>query len=882
MCDIDQKAADLVHQINNRFDELKLLSNDELRYLIYNIQDEISQIDDKMSVLDNFLIEVYAIVKETARRFSCGDIEVTANRNDRLLAEKYDFILIEGDKAIYKNHWNAGEVEFIWNMVHYDEQLLGGIFLHYGKAIEMATGEGKTLVATLPVFLNALAKEGVHVMTVNDYLSKRDYQLTRPLYMLYGFSVGCIEFYEKTEIGRKEVYKADITFGKNSSFVFDYLFDNLAVDPKDCIQGKHNFAIIDEIDSILIDEADTPHVVAGGMPYNDGEIYKKYLPIINELIAIENESLYVIDKLNFKAEYTKEGKKWLSLKLNNKHLFRYSKTYQINNFESLSAQEKKHILENLRIKNVLEQLLKAFTLYERDVDYIVVSGEVKIIDQNTGRIKENSRWEHGLHTAIEVKENVNVKDDSDGLAVISLKNYFRLYSKVCGMSGTILPIKDELLDVYNLESSIIPTHSPLIRIDNPLRIFKTSGAKDNAIIRDVISNCKKGRPTLLGTLSLKRADILEKLLIDNDLKFNRLDARNTKDEAITVAKAGIRNTITLSTSVAGRGTDIKPSEDALNNGGLYVIGADLFGSARTVLQLKGRAGRQGNPGSSTFYASLEDTILGYLPKNKRSELFALTEGIDEDEISTDEIRDFFELAQLQRELNSRNKRIETAKKDDIVAPFRSIFYEKRKQLLLDSNYACFLVNQIISEIHPKLIEQSEKLIQSLYKNSRVLAKRSRRNNVNRKKILIPFTENLHPYTVLLDVDLMLTSEKYFIREFKRQNLLQIYDKLWKDFVLYIMGDLDQKEIEQLSNRYYKLMDSINSIICKRMIESHPTFDCDTLEHSETTIIRKLPNKGAYHNARLSHIFPENKCPCGSGLQYSKCHGKYSNQIRRRR
>ena len=882
MNEIEYKYGEIIQEINSIFAELKTLTGDELRERVDEIEKTVRVSKDKSKLMDALLPEVYAIVKETSRRISQGGIIVTANKNDKRLANDFDFVTIQDNKAIYKNQWDVDGVTYVWNMVHYDEQLLGGIHLHYGRAIEMATGEGKTLVATLPVFLNALSGEGVHIMTVNDYLSKRDCQVTRPLYMLYGLGVDCLEFYERDDCGRKNAYLSDITFGSNSSFVFDYLFDHLAVDPKKCVQAKLNYAIIDELDSILIDEADTPHIVAGGMPYFDGDIFKEHIDIVKELISSEMENLYVADKLSHKAQFTESGKVWLSQKLNIQDLFKYTKIYEIGNFETLPIEIKNQALRNIRIQNVLIQLLCALTVYERDVDYLITRDDtIKIIDQNTGRIKETSRWDGGLHTAIEVKECVPVHFDFDGIAVISLKNYYKLYSKISGMSGTVCPVMDELQQVYNLEAITIPTHLPVVREDYPLRIFKTQATKDQAILANILFNQNAGRPSLVGTLSLKRADEIERYLLEADIKFNRLDARTTKDEAMTVAQAGQGNTITLSTSVAGRGTDIKLSEDALRNGGLSIIGCDLFGSIRTDLQLRGRAGRQGNPGSSTFFASLEDDILAYLSHGERSELDEIAGKIEGDEVSCEEVRAYFKLAQSKREEIFRERRVAEARKDDIVAPHRARFYHQRNKVLFDAEYACDLVYRILRESNEDKLNDMDVNIHSLYEPTRVLVTRSKRNNMFRQKILISYSENKHPFALELDVDLMLTSEEYFKNEFKRQNLLQVYDRFWKDFVSYIRQNLDEKEISELSDRYNKMMSTINTIIVKRMTMSVPVFSVDSINKID---IEKVTKKRAKRENRKfpDKLTSEALCPCGSGILYHECHGKSGIHSPRRR
>ena len=460
---IKEDLLSIVKNINVHFSSIQSLSNDELRDKIAKIETLIANSNDKQEALDHFLPEVYAIVKETAHRLTMGDIIVSANPNDEYLSEFYDFVKIDSGKAVYRNKWSAGGQLMTWGMVHYDEQLMGGILLHYGYAVEMATGEGKTLVATLPVFLNALSHKGVHIMTVNDYLSKRDFEITRPIYMLYGLTADCIEYYSRFDRRRKSAYDADITFGTNSSFTFDYLKDHLEITPKACVQKDHYYAIIDELDSILIDDADEPHIVGGGNRYDSSELYKENIQLIRELI--EDVTLYEVDLLRRTASFTDKGKKWLEDKSGISNLYEIQRTYEIEEYDNLQDEEKKNISNRLNLQNAFIQLLLALTVYERDVDYIVEGEKVKIIDPHTGRVKETSRWEYGLHTAMEVKEGVKPQLDSDGMAVISLKNYFKLYDRICGMSGTIMPVEDELSEIsgsgqpFNLTMLTVDTHA---------------------------------------------------------------------------------------------------------------------------------------------------------------------------------------------------------------------------------------------------------------------------------------------------------------------------------------------------------------------------------------------------------------------------------------
>lgn len=878
-----EKYKKTVDAINSEYATLHSLTNDELRVRLRHIEQFINEQEDKPCALDKSLVSVFAIVKETARRFSLGNIEVTATLNDLRIAEKYDFIEISGDKAIYQNHWDVMGVPYVWKMVHYDEQLLGGILLHYGYATEMATGEGKTLVATLPVFLNALTHEGVHIMTVNDYLSKRDFETTRTIYMFYGLSADCIEKYERQDKRRKATYKSDIAFGTNSSFTFDYLFDHIAIQPEKCVQQSHNYVIIDELDSILIDNAAEPHIVGGGNYYNNGKIFKENYPLIKELTENKDAELYKIDKLKKSAFFTQEGKEWLSLKKGMPDLFSVERTYEIADFDELAQDKQNEVKNKIYLQSVFLQLLHALTVYERDVDYIVEGGKVKIIDTHTGRVKESCRWEHGLHTAMEVKEQVEVQDDFDGMAVVSLKNYFRLYKKIAGMSGTIMPVKDELLEIYNLPSASLPTHRPLIRKDLPLRIFKTVQQKDEAIIKTIIDNKSAGRPSLVGSISVKRSEQLCNKLDELGIEYNKLDAKTLKDEAYTIAKAGIGNTITVSTSVAGRGTDIKPSPKAIAAGGLMVIGTDLFESVRVDRQLKGRSGRQGDPGSSVFFASLEDQILQNLSPDDLKDLERLSDTYSMNEISTDEVRMYFDKAQSNREAYLKSCRKATARKDDIVDPHRKKMYKQRNAVLFNADKANIIVDNIIKHFGANLNEIEDHLM-SLYLKTRELIRRSTENNPNRTEVLVPFSEAMHTFAIRLEVELSIASYEYFCKEFKRQIILQIYDKEWKKFVLHIMSNLDRKEIEQLDAKYNKMMDDINYIILNRLKYASIPFEvrnniCE--ESKQTKGEKEKPHK----ICRTTTIASDEPCPCGSGKKYCECHGsniRSNNRIKRRR
>lgn len=875
--------SELVMRINGEYEGLRCLTNDELRSKLSAIEKCITSSENKEDALDRHLVSVYAIVKETARRFSQGDVVVEANAYDRLLARNYDFVVIAGDKAVYKNHWDVCGVPMQWKMVHYDEQLLGGVFLHYGYATEMATGEGKTLVATLPVFLNALTHDGVHLMTVNDYLSRRDFETTRPIYMFHGLTADCIENHPRFEGRRKKAYQSDVVFGTNSTFTFDYLWDHVAVVPEDCAQTTHNYAIVDELDSILIDDADEPHLIGGGRKYNTGDIYKEKFPIVRELLDLKDGEYYESDKLTKSASFTRKGKEWLASRIGIADLYDVERLYEVEDFDSVGVEEQDEIREKLKLQNVFMQILSALTIYEKDEDYIVEDSFVKIVDQNTGRVKESSRWEHGLHTAIEVKENVQVQNDFDGIAVISLKNYFRLYRKIAGMSGTIMPVKDELYEIYDLRCAALPTHKALIREDAPLRVFRTAADKDKAIIDAIVANHRRGRPTLVGNISLKRSDEICDLLEKQDVVFSKLDAKTVKDESILVAKAGLGNAITVSTSVAGRGTDIKPSDDAIANGGLMVIGTDLFDSVRIDRQLKGRAGRQGDPGSSVFFVSLEDHILRNLTAEDREALLEKAGSYDGSEISYDEIRCWFEKAQINREEYFMRRRKSTARKDDIVDPWRRKFYDQRNSVLFNSDLADVIVNDIVSSSEDAR-HRVEDNLRILYAKAKELIIRSQRNNVNRQKAFVPFSHKTYTFAVHLDIQKAKDSYDYFCNEFKKQIILRIYDSEWKKFVIHMMGNLDKKEIEMLDVMYAKMMTDINSVVLNRLQYSSIPFDVRDSSETENYAGREDRSMPA-SDVPVIKIEPTDFCPCGSGKKFCECHGssiRRNNRIKQRR
>ena len=865
---IEEELNQVVAEIKSIYDKLHSLPNDGLRTKVQSIELEIVNSEEQEETLDKYLPTVFAVVKETARRFAEGDIVVTANDNDRKIfaQNEFDFITIEGEKAIYHNKWIAAGEPINWGMVHYDEQLVGGYLLHHGYAAEMATGEGKTLVTTLPVILNALSHRGVHVMTTNSYLSIRDYEITRPLYTFFGLSVDCIEKYERSNMYHKKAYDCDITYGANSTFIFDYLFDHLAMSPNKCVQRRcHNYAIIDELDSILVDEATTPHIIANGNRVDSGKLYKEMNPIIKELVGLGQE-YYTVNTLRKDASFTPKGIEWLAYKTNTPNLFSLKKCYQIEKFDSLSEEKKTDIFNLLHVQNTLGQLLLAYTVYIRDVDYIVEYGfpdRIVIIDQYTGRKKPKSRWEYGLHTAVEVKENLSPQPDSLSSATISIRNYYKLYRKISGMSGTISQVKDELQEEYGLGFYAVPTHKPIIRKDWPIKAFKTKEEKDNAVVAQIKENISKSRPSLVGCKTIRHCEEICKLLDAVNIPYNKLSAKHERDEAIIISKAGLGNTVTVATNMAGRGTDIKPSTEALQNGGLMVIGCDLFDSLRVERQLRGRTGRQGNPGDSVVFASMDEDIMRNLPKEDflKMQYFATT-AIDFE----DSVIPYFLRAQEDQEKYDRESRKHVSVKDDSIAPYRKEYYDLRNDILFNQYSSDSLINKVVSDVHGDMNLLLEHL-RSMHSTVCEFISRTLRNDSQSKTIDIPCSDERHLYTIELcradckDIE-------YFQSELFRQTILQVYDKRWQRLMNYLLEDLDDYEVSLLINKYHDMQDEINKIIYSRLTRSKVVFDNDKgiKDEEKTTTVR-------HFNLGYKSDYPlEAPCPCKSGKKYKDCHG----------
>lgn len=784
--EIKQRIQDYVADERAKVEELRKSIDDkelEERETIWAEVDKIEkEITDKMEViLEESLPEVFSIMKDTARRFTENEeIVVTANDFDRLLATKHDFVRIEGDKAIYQNHWIAGGNEITWDMIHYDVQLFGGVVLHKGKIAEMATGEGKTLVATLPVFLNALTRNGVHVVTVNDYLSKRDSEWMGPLYMFHGLSVDCIDKHQPNSDARRAAYNADITFGTNNEFGFDYLRDNMAVSPNDLVQRKHNYAIVDEVDSVLIDDARTPLIISGPIPRGEEQLFEQFRPnvevVVNaqkdlcskllieakkkmagndqkvveegavllfrafkgyprnkalikflseqgvkaqmlkteEYFMSENmrhmheatdELYFVIDEKNNSIELTDKGIDLLTGRSDDPTFFVLpditSELSQLDNMEGSEEEKqikKDEILANYSIKServhTINQLLKAYTLFEKDDEYVVMDNKVMIVDEQTGRIMDGRRYSDGLHQAIEAKERVKVEAATQTFATITLQNYFRMYHKLAGMTGTAETEAGEFWDIYKLDVVVIPTNRPIARNDMNDRIYKTKREKYSAVIEEIVGLVAAGRPVLVGTTSVEISELLSRMLTLRKIQHNVLNAKLHQKEAEIVALAGQSGTVTIATNMAGRGTDIKLSPEVKAAGGLAIIGTERHESRRVDRQLRGRAGRQGDPGSSVFFVSLEDNLMRLFASDKIAGLMDKL-GFKEGEVlEHNMLSKSVERAQKKVEENNFGIRKRLLEYDDVMNSQRNVIYTRRRHALMGERIGLDVLNTI--------------------------------------------------------------------------------------------------------------------------------------------------------------------------------------------
>ena len=823
-----KKIQPLVEKVKAEYPAIQALSNDELRAKTKEIQsyvqnsandlkkqiDELkakieeTPIDERASIfaeidkLDKEVLEkyevaldevfpvVFSIVKDTARRFSENEETiVTATDFDRELAAdpSKDFVTIDGDKAIYHNHWTAGGNDLKWEMVHYDVQLFGGIVLHQGKIAEMATGEGKTLVGTCPVFLNALTGNGVHVVTVNDYLAKRDSEWMGPLYMFHGLSVDCIDKHQPNSEARRRAYQADITFGTNNEFGFDYLRDNMAMQPEDLVQRRHNYAIVDEVDSVLIDDARTPLIISGPIPKGDVQMFEEYQPLVEQLVAVQRklatqyladaknliaegqktnnkekldegflalyrsfkslpknrpllkflseegiksgmlktEEIYmennnrrmpecikplyfVADEKSNSAELTDKGVEWLSNQVGDKELFVIPNiTAQLSALEadkSLTDEERlmkkdeyfQHYAVQSERVHTIQQLLKAYSMFNKDDQYVVMDGQVKIVDEQTGRIMEGRRWSDGLHQAVEAKEHVKVEAATQTYATITLQNYFRMYHKLAGMTGTASTEAGEFWDIYKLDVVEIPTNRKVLRNDMDDRVYKTAREKYTAVIEEIETMRNAGRPVLVGTTSVEISELISRMLKMRNIPHNVLNAKEHARESLIVAEAGKSvnglGAVTIATNMAGRGTDIKLTPEVKAAGGLAIIGTERHESRRVDRQLRGRAGRQGDPGSSVFYVSLEDKLMRLFASERIAKVMDRL-GFEEGErIESPLISKSIERAQKKVEENNFGIRKRLLEYDDVMNRQRTVIYERRRHALMGERIGMDITN----------------------------------------------------------------------------------------------------------------------------------------------------------------------------------------------
>ncbi len=829
----DKKSRDLkaykpmVEEVLKVYPEIQALSNDELRArskairqriqdTVKDLRSQIQTLKDKIpatdiqdrapifaqidklekEVLDTFekaldkeRAEVFAIVKRTAELFATNEtIEVTATDFDRELAATHDFVDIEDDKAIYHNHWVAGGNDLKWDMIHFDVQLFGGTVLHQGKIAEMFTGEGKTLTATLPVFLNALTGNGVHVVTVNDYLAKRDSEWMGPIYMFHGLSVDCIDKHQPNSEARRKAYLADITFGTNNEFGFDYLRDNMAQDPRDLVQRSHNYAIVDEVDSVLIDDARTPLIISGPVPKGDDQQFEQYQPLVERLVGVQrqlatqylaeakkliaegtesgdkqktaegflalfrshkalpknkplikflsepgikagmlsteeiymennnrrmpeatNPLYFVVDEKLNSVDLTDKGNEWLASQVNDPELFILPDiATTLSQIDASSRTEEQKIEEKDRIFNdyatkservhTLQQLLKAYTMFNLNDEYVIVDGEIKIVDEQTGRIMEGRRWSDGLHQAVEAKEHVKVQAATQTYATITLQNYFRMYHKLAGMTGTAITEAGEFWDIYKLDVVEVPTNRPVVRTDMNDRVYRTQREKYKAVIEEVEKMRNSGRPVLVGTTSVEISEMLSKMLQMRKIPHQVLNAKLHQKEADIVALAGQSTnglgTVTIATNMAGRGTDIKLSPEVKAAGGLAIVGTERHESRRVDRQLRGRSGRQGDPGSSVFFVSIEDKLMRLFASERIAKVMDTLGFKDGEMIEHSMITRSIENAQKKVEENHFGVRKHLLEYDDVMNKQRTVIYEKRRHALLGERLGMDISNMI--------------------------------------------------------------------------------------------------------------------------------------------------------------------------------------------
>ena len=993
------KTKELQHTIQHSADDLKKkvaalkekieATPIEDRVVIFNQIDKIEKdiLERYEEALNKALPTAFAIVKNTAKRFSENEeLVVTATDFDRELAATHDFVRIEGDSAIYQNHWVAGGNEITWDMVHYDVQLFGGIVLHQGKISEMATGEGKTLVATLPVYLNALTGNGVHVVTVNNYLSKRDSEWMGPLYMFHGLSVDCIDKHEPNTAARRRAYLADITFGTNNEFGFDYLRDNMAMNPSDLVQRKHNFAIVDEVDSVLIDDARTPLIISGPVAKGDDQLFEQYQPLVQRLVEVQRklatqylteakqligsgdkkkveegflqlfrshkalpknnplikylseqgikagmlkteaiymennnrrmpeatEPLYfVVDEKLRSCDLTDKGNKWLADQVKDDQLFVLPDiTTLLSELEadkSLSDQERverkdalyaDYAIKAERVHTIL-QLLKAYTMFNINEEYVVMDGQVKIVDEQTGRIMEGRRWSDGLHQAVEAKEHVKVEAATQTFATITLQNYFRMYHKLAGMTGTAITEAGEFWNIYKLDVVEIPTNKPVLRNDMNDRVYKTKREKYAAVIQEIEKMRLQGRPVLVGTTSVDVSELISRMLDLRHIPHQVLNAKLHQKEAEIVARAGqstpglvsittadgktvqeerLLGAVTIATNMAGRGTDIKLSDEVKAAGGLAIIGTERHESRRVDRQLRGRAGRQGDPGSSVFFVSLEDNLMRLFASERIARIMDRLGFKDGDMIESRMINNSIERAQKKVEENNFGIRKRLLEYDDVMNKQRTIIYEKRRHALMGERIGMDISNMIwdrvctilakddYAEVRTRFIEilalecpftleeyngmkredLEEKAFEAVMDHFRrridrlaevavpVIKKVYEEQGDRYENILVPITDGRLVYNIKTNLKEAYESEsKAVVRDFEKAILLHNIDEAWKEN----LRELDELK-KSVQNASYEQKDPLlifkleSAEIFKKMVDKINTSTIATLTRAQ--------------------------------------------------
>ena len=913
--------------INNKIDQLEseieqanIDRKEDIYKEIDQFKDEAYQVSE--GVLNDIQAEAFAVMKETAKRFvNNSSLKVKATPFDREISTK-DYVNLEGEDAIWSNSWDAAGKPITWDMVHYDVQLIGGSVLHQGKIAEMMTGEGKTLVATLPIYLNALTGKGVHVVTVNDYLAKRDAAWMGPIFEFHGLSIDCIDHHQPNSDARRKAYQADITYGTNNEFGFDYLRDNMAHSPNDLVQRPHNFTIVDEVDSVLVDDARTPLIISGAIPQGDRHEFNELKPKVEEIVKLQNRYLtgilaeakkliadkktkeggfllfrafrgipknkalikylsqegikqllqktenfymqdnnrempkideelyYVIDEKNNSIDLTDKGISHLAGKNTEDHFFvlpdmgiEVGKIDDKDISDEEKTKEKEELYREFSIKSerihTLNQLLKAYSLFEKDVEYVLIEDQIKIVDEQTGRVMEGRRYSDGLHQAIEAKENVKIEDATQTFATITLQNYFRMYRKLSGMTGTAVTEAGEFWEIYKLDVVEIPTNVPLIRDDREDLIYKTKREKYNSVIDEIVRLVGEKRPILVGTTSVEISELLSKLLTRKKIDHNVLNAKLHKKEADIVASAGNPGVVTIATNMAGRGTDIKLTDEVKKAGGLAIIGTERHDSRRVDRQLRGRAGRQGDPGSSQFYVSLEDNLMRLFGSERIAKMMDKM-GLKEGEvIQHSMISKSIERAQKKVEENNFGIRKRLLEYDDIMNAQREVIYKRRRHALYGERLQVDIVNMVYDTCESIVMENKpnsdysnfefelirfssttspfskeefnekdeqvliEELFQTVYKHYKnkieanavaaypVIKDVYEKQGDRYERIVVPFTDGVKTIQVVTNLkDAYESNGKQLITDFEKNIALAIIDETWKDH-LRKMDDLKQ-------------------------------------------------------------------------------------------